>query len=249
MKFFFEKRKNKEKPQYIKILPSDVRYALQYKEALLNKDEIEQLNENHFETEAFYMTIKGLQENPEVQKELLEKYIKNEITNKDSEKESKNALQNLLKEYIKELGESSVKGGKLAQLSRQGFEFWQERFENKAKELSKDKRNVFLVANAMMLGLSHFVKEFKKENKPLNIIIPDWLKQGAHTIGYSVNLEDKENLVDFLKRSDDKNEALAVLVDDATNSGSVFNKIKKYWEDNGLKEPETVAISQLKSNL
>jgi hypothetical protein len=245
MKFFFEKGKNKEKPKYEKILPSDVRYALQYKEALLNKDEIEQLNENHFETEAFYMTIKGLQENPEVQKELLGKYIKHELSNKDNEEESKIELRNLLKEYIKELGESSVKGGKLAQLSRQGFDFWQDRFKSKAEELSKDKRNVFLVANAMMLGLSHFIREFKKENKSFNIIIPDWLKQGAHTIGYSIDFEDKENIIDFLKRSDDKNEALAVLVDDATNSGSVFNKIKEYWKKNGFKKPDTIAISNL----
>lgn len=243
MEFFRRSKKNEQAP--IKILPEDVRYALQYGKGLLNKDEIEILNRNHFENEAFYLTVKGLQGSPKKQKELLEKYTIYEFSKKEEHKENKTRLQNLINEYIKELGDSLVKGGKLAQLSRQGFDFWQERFENKAKELSKDKRNVFLVANAMMLGLGHFIREFKKENKSFNIIMPEWMRQDAGTIGYSIDFEKEKVIVNFLKKNYDKKDALTVLVDDATNSGNVFRKIKEYWEKSGLKEPDTIAISKL----
>ncbi len=249
MRLNFE-RKNKggegQSQKDAKILPSDVRYALQYKEALLNKDEIETLNDNYFENEALYLTLKGLQDNPEEQKILLERYVGYVLKKTKTGAENKPELREIIRESLESLGQGSVQGGKLAQLSRQGFEFWQEKFEQKAIELSKDKRNVFLVANAMLLGLGSFVKNFSETSKPLGIIIPKWLNEGAHIVGYTINFKDGEAEVDFLKKNSYKDQAVTVLVDDATNSGKVFAKIKEYWTRNGFKEPDTIAIASIK---
>lgn len=245
-----ENNKNPEKPKSdMRILPSDVRYALQYKEALLNKDEIKDLNINNFQNEALYMTIKGLQGSPEDQKLLIEKYVSYVLNNIDKPNKDKNVLKKIIEESLKGIGTGLVKGAKLAQVSRQGFDFWQNKFEEKAQELSTDKRKVFLVANAMILGLGSFVEHFSKTGKPLNIIIPKWMDEGAHVIGYTIGFENKKATVDFLLKKSDKDQALAVLVDDATNSGKVFSQIKDYWIKNGLKEPDTTAIANLKGNI
>jgi hypothetical protein len=245
--FFKGEKKKEDKPKVdMRILPSDVRYALKYKEAILTKSEIEDLNMNHFENEALYLTVKGLQDKPEEQRILLEKYILHTLNKTGTKDIDKKVLQSIISDSLKGNDSITVQGEKIAQISRQGFDFWQEKFKNKARELSEDKRNVFLVANAMILGLSPFVEEFSKKGKTLHIIIPKWIDEGAHTIGYAVKFEGKEPKVEFLLKNTDKDQALAVLVDDATNSGTVFEKIKNYWKKNGLQEPDTVAMANLK---
>ena len=72
-KIFNTNRSNEKLPE--KILPSDVRYALQYKEGLLNKSDLEILAMSNFENEAAYLALKNLRNEPEKHKILFEKYI------------------------------------------------------------------------------------------------------------------------------------------------------------------------------
>src|SRR5690349_18423321 len=113
MRNFFERKnkKSEEKPTPdMKILPSDVRYALQYGQALLGKNEIEALVLNNFPTEAMYLTLKGLKESPEEQKSLLEKYVSSVLNKNNINNPQGN--ENLINDVLKERSEFSVDGHK-----------------------------------------------------------------------------------------------------------------------------------------
>lgn len=250
MKNFLEhslnvKKRSEEEKSRSRILPPTIRYALQYGEALVGKNEIKNLNDtDYFENEVLYLTIKGLEEKPEEQKILLERYL-DYILNKTNIKEKdREVSRNIINESLKDLDSVSVKASKLAQLSRQGFDLWQEKFQKKAEELSEDKRNVFLVANSMFLGLGSFVDQFSKKNKALNIITPKWIDEGTHIIGYTISFENGKASVDFLLRSYDGDQAGTVFVDDTMKSGKLFAKIKDYWARNRMEEPDIITISE-----
>ena len=223
-----------------KILPSDVRYALQYKEGNLNKNDLEVLAMSNFENEAIYLSLKNLAGNPQVQKELLEKYV-NQAINKTGDKVSdKKNLQQVIIDGLKINPNIEVSGVILAQISRQGFDFWQDKFKELATSLSKDKRDVFLLAHSTFIGLNSFVEAFSKENKNLYIIVPTWIKNKSENIGYNVKLANNKADVEYLTESSLKNES--ILVDDTVNTGGTSSEIQEFWKKEGLTLPEVISI-------
>ncbi len=234
-------KNNFENKKFNKILPSDVRYALEYKEGILNKDDLEVLAMSNFEIEAMYLTLKGIKNNPEQHKILLEKYVSSIFSTKDNTGINKKDIRDITVKEIEHNPSIEVDAVKLAQISRQGFDFWQEKFKDLADKLSNEKRNVFLLAHATILGLEHFVKSFSEKNKTLNIIVPSWVKDKSDIIGYSIKFDSQKSNVQLLHDTFDKENA--VLVDDTLNTGNTTDEIKKYFKESGSQEPELITIA------
>lgn len=246
-RIFEQKKKEKtqqESKKETKILPGDVRYALQYGDALMGKKEIEVLAMSNFENEAVYLVFKGLETNPDAQKEFLEKYVSFVLNKSEDRRNNRDALNKLITEIVKKSDKLSVKGGKLAQISRQGFDLWQEKFKSLAQELSKDKRNVFFIANSMMLGLEKFIEEFSKNNKKLNILIPTKMTGENNNIGYSINFNDKEAEVEYFENMGPQKEN-SLFVDDTLHTGQVLNKLKEFWVKDGSSMPDVLTMVDL----
>lgn len=244
MKFSLEKifPKKITKEETSAILPFNVRYALQYKKSIFGKEEIESLAKNGFEKEAMYLMLKELRKYPIQQKELLEKYINQIINNIDNNQNNKEELVELVTKSMIGINDIAVEAGKLAQISRQGEKIWEERFEESAVLLSKDNRNVFLIAHAILLGLEEFIKSFYKEKKQLGILVPSWIESENEISGYIVTFKERKVNIDWLKEGNFyKNNA--VLVDDTKNTGRIFDKMKKFWSKDGSNNPDTLAIT------
>ncbi|OGI66320.1 hypothetical protein A3A95_01685 [Candidatus Nomurabacteria bacterium RIFCSPLOWO2_01_FULL_39_18] len=237
----FTNRKSKTVEQDQKILPSDIRYALQYKKSLLNRIDIETLVRNNFENEALYLTFKSLTENPEQHRTLLEKCISCVLESGNDTKTQKNTLQKLILEALGNRNDIQVKGGKLAQLSRQGFDLWQDKFKLVASQLSDDDRNVFLVTNPMLIGLSSFVQAFSEKNKTLNIVVPAWLEK--ENMGYVVTFAGGKMNVEWLRKPFDKRDL--VIIDDTRNTGDTLERIRDYFVKNGSQEPEMLDMDKM----
>src|SRR5690606_2345069 len=136
-----------------RILPEDVRYALRYKEGKLNREDIKVMLHTHFEHEASYLALKFFSHDKEEHQLFFTAFVQI-IAQRLDPKEEKEQIKLLVdKELAKSEKGSEVNGVKLAQISRQGFENWQKKFEVTAKEFATDKREVFLLAHSMVMGL------------------------------------------------------------------------------------------------
>jgi hypothetical protein len=223
------------------VLPDNVRYALRYKNSLLNGQEIESLVRNNFENEALYLIFKSLIDNPERHRAFLEKCLNSILESKHNEEDIETGLRKILNEELGNIGDVSVQAGKLAQLSRQGFDLWQERFQAASVTFSNDNRNIFLVAHTMLIGLSKFIKAFSDKDKELNIIVPAWLEND--NIGYNIIFKDGKAEVRWLQGL--LNHIDSIVVDDTQNSGHTFRQIKEYFIKLGFPSPELMTVNSL----
>ena len=220
------------------ILPEDVRYALAYKNSLLGKEEIEMLARNGFLEEACYLTFKSLVGSPIEHRAFLEKYLSCFFKR---EEDREDALRKLINETLRDRDDVSIKGGKLAQLSRQGFDLWQEKFQSLAEKLSSDDRNIFLVAHSTFVGLAHFLKAFSEKRKTLNILIPEWIK--SKEVGYVLNFDGNKINIDWL-HVPFENGTGSILLDDTLNTGNTLQQLQGYLIENGLQHTEIMSINK-----
>lgn len=235
---FFPKRNKKEAQPLPKILPFDIRYALQYKGGLLNGSEIEAFSRSNFIEEAFYLTSKGLVGNPDIHKAFLGKYIAY-VLGKDTKKSD---AQEIISNALNSRSDISVQGKKLAQISRQGFDFWQEKFQSLATELSNDERNIFLLAHTTLVGFDSFLKAFSEKNKTLNILIPEWVEN--EEFGYAIDFNNGQAHINWLRKTlGIKGDS--VLVDDTRKTGATLGKFSKFLTENGSPniEPKVLFVS------
>ncbi len=128
-RFGIEKTKASEPPVFM--LPFDVRYALQHREAKLGKSELIALAENRLEHESLYLLLKSVSRNPSLQRILLEQTVAF-FHEHPALETSPNVFTDFLRETISKLPESTeVPSEKLAQLSRQGFDTWHEWYKER----------------------------------------------------------------------------------------------------------------------
>lgn len=240
MKFNFFERKDTKQETPEKILPFDIRYALEHRGCILSKQDIETLARNNFENEALYLTFKSFRGNPQKHKELLQKYIDSFLENNKLQGENKDFLKEFILETLKDIDKVAVEGTKLSQLSHQGFELWQEKHNELALELSKNSSDVFIMAHSMFIGLNSFLKYFYEERKKLNILIPEWME--TETPGYVINFDDEQkSTVDWLKKP--FGEIDSIIVDDTKNTGNILKRSKTFLVENGSSDPEVRVIA------
>lgn len=237
----FEKifgRKNFESNPY-KILPESVRYALLHKNAKFGFDEINILAKSGFESQAAYLLIKAVADDPAAQRRILSQYVKLILDNNDERISV--AIQFLIDENQDLLQVSqTVDAMKIAQLSRQGFDFWNKLYSASSAFLSNNvEKETFLIGHSTLVGLPSFVRDFEKNAQKLHILIPNLLNESNTMCGYSIS----DGNVDFIESNFVRPEA--ILVDDVLNTGESVNEVKQFWNSGaGSPDPTLFLIGE-----
>ena len=227
MKFLFNQTPKQEtKP--LKILPSDVRYALEHNAGKIKPEDIETLTHSHFIPEATYALTKGLEKIEVSHFEYLENLVQIYSKNLDMPEREK-AIKDLNDTYMQKVDKNQeIDVVKLAQISRQGFDLWQEKYKDIAKNLVQENKQIFLLANSTIIGLEHFVREYAKAKKPLSIIFPNYIESEKETIGYQYDFGDEIQTTKLNR--DFKRPRESIILDDTKNTGETFNDIEKFWQ-------------------
>lgn len=205
------------------ILPSDVRYALQYREAKLGKSEISDLARNGFPEDAFYFIMKSHSDNPELQMQILSEFYAMVRGDGDQDPDT---LKSFLEKQLETFVEGRlVKGAKVAQHSRQGLELWRNLYKKKAIESANRINPTFIAGHSTFFGLAPFVREHDQAEKELHILMPEhFANEDYDSCGYV--LRDGSVLYlpkDFIRPED------AIIIDDVKNTGKVEKNIRDFW--------------------
>jgi hypothetical protein len=234
-----ESEQKDNKPEAL--LPSDVRYALRYREAQLGKSELLDLVRNGLADEALYLLLKIQNDDPLAQAEIMAVVSQSVIENRSPEVE---VLRPFLESYINQLdGEKTVNAMKLAQHSRQGFELWRGLYRNKAKMAALRDNPTYILGNSMFFGLTSFIYEHERVAKDLNILMPNQIKDEQNkNCGY-VMLEGSVLVVPkgFQRENN------AVIIDDVHNTGETEKLVRDFWlKQNSAPEPAFEYVSHNK---
>lgn len=202
------------------LLPFDVRYALQYREGMMGREEIGQLARiPSYQEAAFYLSARALRNDPEQQRAHLLRHVKALASEKS---DSDTILQELLASIQELPADITVDGSKLGEVSRQGPKLRAAAYENIAKTVQESHENPVLVAHAALEGLHTFFPRFPQ----LHIVSPHWFNRKGFPIGYVIStgetaevafLEDKSHLPER-----------PVFVDDTLNEGTTKNAINGF---------------------
>ncbi len=217
--------KKVEKAVASAILPSDVRYALQYREANLGKSEILDLALNRFEDESLYAFLKALSGLSDVQKNALTKIVA-EIKDMDEE-QGKDAIRDFVQTNMPSVPESAKVGMmKLGQYSRQGFEEWRRRYAEEAQKAALRAEPTVIVGHSMFMGLRSFVRAHQLAHKPLYILMPHMIDDtDSTTCGYIIT----NGVVEFLPKDFARPEN-AIIIDDVKNKGETEREVQAFWQ-------------------
>jgi hypothetical protein len=232
----FFKKKEALAPE--RILPSDVRYAFQYKEAKLGVSEMRDLVENGFEPEALYLVLKSATDDPELQQRMLQDLV-DMVLKEEEGGGDQDDMRVFLREALSELKDDvAVEAQKVALISRIGFELWHKLYEDAAAKLAKEDGEVYLLAHSTFVGLPAFIEQFSSEGKPLQILVPEFFSDEESDIcGYII-----ENGTVSLLPKDFARPDAAVLVDDVRNTGETLEKVKAFWEQDGVSSEPAFSV-------
>ncbi len=204
-------------------LPADVRYALQYRGAQLNREETFDLVRNGFEPEGLYVFLKSTEQNPEAQLSLLQQLVR--TVGDEGNTNDQTVIRKFVEENAPKLPDYSVGAMKLAQFSRQGFEYWRGGFAEKAREAADRVNPTFIVAHATFIGLLPFIREHARAHKPLYVLSPFLIKDTNSPVGgYRI----EHGSVEFLPK-DFRREPGSIIIDDVRHTGSAERLIEAFW--------------------
>lgn len=247
-----KKPEGSAKSFYRSLYPESIRYALAHNSAIMGPDEIRSLVDR-FTFEALYLIVKGAED-----KEQKRKYIE-ELTQVFVDPGYEvSALKNLLYGWIDALPEDmSVKGVKLAQLSRSGSSNWQESFRELALSCYNQDKTALpcLIAHTAILGYQHFVQVYKDlPHANLILLFPEWmLDDDEEYMGFAVRLSPSVRVI-----AQPKDDCLvgawvcgkhhcalnhlhcgnSFFVDDTIHSGATAGKVTSFWySEYGLRIP------------
>ena len=221
----------RENAQQQRLLPYDVRYALQYREAKLGTGEILDLARNGFSFEGIYVFLKAAERDPELQRSLLENISGGleDLPQKDVA-HTKDFSRRFIEENISRLpADTSIPAEKLAQYSRQGFDLWEQKMTEKAQEAAKRDNPSFVVGHSMFVGLPAFMRSHADARKPLHILLPSYIKSAERTMsGYIVEPRSVRFLDKGFSRIAD-----SIVMDDTKQTGETERAIATYWSADG----------------
>jgi hypothetical protein len=229
---------------YRSIYPESVRYALRYNEAQMGKPELFALITD-WSFEVVYLLTKALIVNREHQRRFLEDltalYIQDDW--------QMSALHRLLTDYIQLLpDDATVKGTKLAQISRSGVDNWHNEWRGVIQEALDDRPNALpcLIAHTPIYAYHHFVAAYKDSpKKKLLLLMPDWIiDPDEGQMGYEVILTATPTVAFQVKREclygSWKCDGLecrlkqhfcedAIFIDDTINTARTAGKLQSFW--------------------
>ncbi len=214
-------------------MPPTVQYALQYKEGKVGRPEVESLINNNFTDLSTYILLKGLNSEPEKQQAFLEEFVDLTCAEKPDKEKLKDLQRSTLQQGFN--SETQVKGAKIAQITRQGVNLWEQKFREIADELKTETIDAVPVymAYAGTLGLRQGIETFKNTDRKVMIMIPDWIKEESmDKSGYEIDLRaEKGNRVKFVGKDFTRPEKF-VFIDDTRRNGVHTQMMWDFWTNN-----------------
>lgn len=209
-------------------LPETVSYASRYRDAQFGKNEVEAMLQPQFKGTGVYLALKFLDKFPVQQKEVLEDLLKALAKGDDYTKIDLMILDHLQKLSGPNAQGSSIDGKKVAQIYRQGFDLFEKKFEDLARELGGGDDIPVLLAYAATLGLKPFLESLTP-GKSLVILNP---KKADHIDGFGYFITKTHDSFELKILRNDEDFAAAttgkkvVLVDDTKRSGETLQKVQ-----------------------
>lgn len=212
-------------------LPESVTYDLKYREAKLGHDEIQSMLREDFKGAGLYLALKATDSQPDLQAEILSSLIENIVGGKDYA----GIYDNLMDIVNRRKISAKVDGSKVAQIYRQGFDLFENKFRKIAKEVKAEQSVPVLLTYAATLGLKPFL-----ENMPA----------GGYLVLFNAKKLDANKTADcgFIIKRTEKHFDLAplnplfslsgmfgdspvVLIDDTKRSGESLAHAKKLFDE------------------
>lgn len=198
---------------------------------LASPEQIQKIIYAGFPDVGFYLTLKGLDANPQKQKEVLEQYVDiNSAFPHDSAKAAsfaRNAISFLD-------ADSKIEASKFNLVHAQGNNLWQERFHTIIDSLQNNYPEATLVLNAYagLIGLRQALTTY--HGPEMLILVPPWIRnETTEYSGYRIALHNTQGQrVSFLSRDFQRPEA--IFVDDVKRSGAHVHEMKQFWSNGSL---------------
>jgi hypothetical protein len=225
----------------LRLLPSDVRYALQYRRGKLGLTEIEGLANSGFVDESVYLTLKMLHHCPRQQIQILRKVVDTIVEPTDAKSSLINSIETA---WTRQPPETKVIGRKLALLSRQGFDLWDKLFKANQWLTTNDPRTPTLVAYAGTLGLRQFATAARARRASIVILLPEALKNPKRPhCGFRIDFSHSHPRITSIGKDALKRENV-LLIDDTVQTGRHMRSVLKFWEDSPT-HPDFISLCHL----
>jgi hypothetical protein len=237
---FWSNQENPAAEETSRMLPFDVRYAMQYREAKLGPSEILDLANNRLEHEGLYVLLKAASTSLDKQAALLNALVQT-VINTEENNSIDEVLQTFIKQHISELPtDAAADSMKLAQYSRQGFELWRSKFLEAARLAAGRKNPTYLVGHSMFMGLTEFITEHAKVKKPLHVLMPHLIEDSDNSFCGYVIIDNDTLLLgkDFIRENG------AIIIDDVRNTGETEETVRMFWNQQATDtDPEFEYVS------
>jgi hypothetical protein len=206
---------------------------------------------------AFFCIMKVGASDPEFQKIMIRELVSRlaHISVAD-DRRTREIVRDLCEESLPRIAPGQTIGAaKLKRMNLRGFLNTDDFLKDEAMRLAKDPRDVFIVANSMLVGLSGFVRVFRDVNKSFFILLPSNFPKN----GESLETGQKANFPPGFKISPDGEVTVlernftrpsnVVIVDDIRDKGETEERILRYWTASGAQAPTFEPIEKIGKSL
>ena len=232
-------RRNQRRKAPEAILPDTVRYALGNNKGILGRDHLRHLAETGFGRAASYLVLKAASFDVPLQHGLMQGLVDEIAMANDPDEGARNFSRTAV-EFLSPT--ATVAAEKLAQLSRQGFGWWDGMYDSAAVRHAEAGDTPFLMAYATLEGLPPFIHEYSKRGQPVYTLIHHLIADPASDIcGYKISAGDVSVLPKDFPR-----ESQSVLIDDTIHTGGTMNRMRAFWHqqaDAPLPQTEVFVVS------
>lgn len=216
-------------------LPETVTYAARYRDAQFGKNEVESMLQPQYQGTGLYLAMKFLDHFPDEQRKILEMVLQNTAQGGDYPQLYSRVLEQFLELREPAFREHSMDGKKVAQIYRQGFQLFEDRFRDLAAELYEGEHIPTLLCYAGVLGLKPFLEQLPV-GKKLFLLNPKAVSTPSvpgTRFGYVIERTDKDFLLNEFHSDEDFEAAAAgqkiVLIDDTKNTGATLEKVRQLF--------------------
>ncbi len=256
---FWERHKERPKPTLTLPYPILDQLKLDLPKTMLNKALVRSLIQDGesvaervgFEGVVLYLMFKTTEAEIDTQYPLLQELVRT-LAEEGPQDSWRKRVREFVRAYLEKLPDDwEIPIDKLKIISSQGgFELWDARYSEKAEELAKDTRDVFLIGNATFVGLPVFINAFKRQGKRLTILTPHAIKQIPKEVvhdgwnypcGYTIEPNGEVHLLsaNFVRPEH------AVMVDDIENTGKTKEVLDEFWGRASTSVPDFETIAKV----
>lgn len=238
----FRRRKPDSDPVSQPVLPTDVRFALRYRNARLSPKDIEALFNNGMANLGFYMTMKATETDDALQAGLIDRARSKGF---DMSRLGGSDIAPAL-EYLGSQAVPYAKGDKLASVNRYGVDVWKGRFATVLGPILRNNPDspLYVVANAPYIGLDELAGLTLEQGRSLNVLKPDRFGQAELPVGFTVEPGSDGDIVSL--SADFDRPPGAIVFDDTLRLGGVRDQVMEFWGQVPSGPPDFVAAFEVR---